>query len=266
MNYAILTRWVIGFAVAASLASIDCGDDDTTTPGTGGSSGRAGSAGRGGTATGGGGSVSTGGAGTGGTGTGGTGTGGTGTGGAGTGGTSGAGSGGTPDSGRDAPADAPRADADAARPDGDAATAVSFASVIAILDSRCTGCHRPRDSGTQLLDLMTLDGLYGRLTTPLPASQEGTCGFDGGDGGSNRIAIVPGDTDNSFLYLKIVGRQPAGCGERMPRVPITGEDGGPAGTTGCDKADGGNANCLSLEQINTIGNWIAQGARNDQDR
>ena len=262
MNYAILTRWVIGFAVAASLASIDCGDDDSTTPGTAGSSGRSGSAGRGGTATGGSSTVSTGGAGTGGTGT----TGGAGTGGAGTGGTSGAGSGGTPDSGRDAPADAPRADADAARPDGDAATAVSFASVIAILDSRCTGCHRPRDSGTQLLDLMTLDGLYGRLTTPLPASQEGTCGFDGGDGGSNRIAIVPGDTDNSFLYLKIVGRQPAGCGERMPRVPITGEDGGPAGTTGCDKADGGNANCLSLEQINTIGNWIAQGAHNDQDR
>jgi hypothetical protein len=295
--------------LTASLASVNCGDDDTSgTTGAAGSGGKAGSAatgGRGGTA----GTSAT--AGAGGTATGGTGgTGGSGNAGAGTAGTAGtggrggtagaggtAGSGGQTEGGAGSPidggTDAPRPDAtdagdgstpdvsttpDTSVPDAPSADApdgaVTFAAVATILRNNCTGCHRPRDTGAQLFDFDTAAGLYDRLIAPLPDNQEGTCGFgdagtDGGDGGRpNRRAITPGDPGGSLLFLKIAGTQPpgnppAGCGQRMPRVPVTGADGGPAGSVGCDQADGGTANCLSQEQIDTFLRWIEQGAPNN---
>jgi hypothetical protein len=160
------------------------------------------------------------------------------------------------------------ADTRADRPDG----AVAFAAVTDIFSRRCSGCHRPRETGQQLLDLVTADGLYTRLTSPLPDNQEGKCGFpdggtaDGGDASSdgatppNRTPIVPGDTDNSFLFRKVAGTQPAGCGVRMPRIPQFLDDGGSAGSVGCDQADGGIANCLTQTELDTILNWITQGA------
>jgi hypothetical protein len=150
------------------------------------------------------------------------------------------------------------------RPDG----SVSFGEVADIFARRCSGCHRPRETGQQLLDLVTTDGLYTRLTSPLPDNQEGTCGFpdggtaDGGDGAPppNRTPIVPGDTDASFLFRKVAGTQPAGCGLRMPRVNEIGEDGGTVGK-GCDQADGGAvARCLSQMDLDTLRDWITQGA------
>jgi hypothetical protein len=92
-----------------------------------------------------------------------------------------------------------------------------------------------------------------------------------GDSGvlSNRQAIVPGDVSNSFLYAKVTGTQPmgnppAGCGLQMPRKNVTGADGGPAGSVGCDQADGGAAtNCLTQAELDTIRNWIQQGAPNN---
>jgi hypothetical protein len=301
MRSGILASWVVGFALTAGLVSVHCGGDDTS-----GGTGAAGSGGNGGTTvatttTGGGagkgGNTSAGGnAGLGGTaGTAGTaGTGGmAGTGGkagaagsagtagaAGTGGAGGAagGDGGKPDSGTDARQDtAPdtaRPDASDASPDrstdgsSDAPVQVQFSAVTAIFNQNCMGCHRPRDAGPQLLDLVTPAGLYTRLTTPLDPAMEGACGFgdagtDGGDAAtpSNRQPIVPGDPGASFLYSKVTGTQPAGCGARMPRRNVTGDDGGPAGSVGCNQADGGAAaNCLSQADLDTILHWIEQGA------
>jgi hypothetical protein len=46
----------------------------------------------------------------------------------------------------------------------------------------------------------------------------------------------------------------------MPRIKVTLDDGGTT-TVGCDVADGGaGGNCLTAEQMNTIRDWIAQGA------
>jgi hypothetical protein len=150
------------------------------------------------------------------------------------------------------------------RPDG----SVSFAEVADIFERRCRGCHRPRETGLQLLDLVTPDGLYTRLTTPLPDNQEGRCALpdagttdDGGDGAPppNRQAIVPGDTDASFLFRKVSGTQAVGCGVRMPRVSVIGDDGGTF-SVACDQADGGAANCLSQRDLDTLRDWISQGA------
>jgi hypothetical protein len=156
----------------------------------------------------------------------------------------------------DAPSDAP-------------ANLVPFASVVDIFNAQCVGCHKSNDgSVTGLIDLQTNAGLYARLTAALPSGQEGQCGFpdggtdDGGDGAvmSNRAAVVPGDPTTSLLYLKVLGTQPAGCGSRMPRIKVTLEDGGTT-TVGCDVADGGaGGNCLTQDQLNTIRDWIAQGA------
>jgi hypothetical protein len=129
------------------------------------------------------------------------------------------------------------------------------------------GCHNFNDAGQTRIDLITPTGLYTRLTTPLPDGMEGQCGFsdagtDGGDAAppSNRQPIVPGDPGASFLYLKVAGTQPAGCGVRMPRRRVTTEDGGTT-TVGCNLADGGAAsNCLSQGDLDTILHWIAQGA------
>jgi hypothetical protein len=156
-------------------------------------------------------------------------------------------------------------------PDASDASAVLFSTVADIFTAQCIGCHKSNDgSVTGLVDLQTPTGLYARLTTPLPSGQEGQCGFsdagtDGGDGGdaapANRTLVVPGDTNASFLYLKITGNQPAGCGVRMPRIAVTGADGAPAGSVGCDLADGGAAaKCLSQQDMDLIRDWIAQGA------
>jgi hypothetical protein len=284
---------VIGFALVGASAAMNCGGDDTTTTtgptGNAGSStaGRGGSGGGGGRGGSGGSAAGTagqgGGGGTGGSaGAGGRGGSGGAVGGGGAGGT--AGSGGQRDAGDagpetstvDAPKDTPASDTpssdalDAAaektfeRPDG----SVSFAEVADIFSRRCRTCHQPRETGTQLLDLVTADGLYTRLTSPLPDNQEGKCGFpdggtaDGGDGAPppNRTPIVPGDTDSSFLFRKVAGTQPAGCGVRMPRISVTGEDGATF-SVGCDQGDGGAVgNCLSQRDLDTLRDWITQGA------
>jgi hypothetical protein len=227
---------------------VDCGGDDTSggpAAGAGGTAGSTGTAGTGGTGGGAAGQGGTGGSGT--------------SGGAGQGGAAGS-SGGAGQTG------------DASKPDGSvtdgSAKLVPFQSVVDILNAQCTGCHKSNDgSVTGLIDLQTTAGLYARLTSPLPSGQEGQCGFpDGGtdDAGdaamANRIAIVPGDTANSLLYLKISGTQPMGCGARMPRVKLTLDDGGTT-TVACDQADGGAVNCLTPEQANTIRDWITQGAK-----
>jgi len=304
MRYRILASWVVGLSLAGALGAIDCGGDDSNGTGTAGSAGKAGGSATGGKGgTGGSSTSSTGASGSSTGGSGGGATGGTGgaTGGKGGGGAAGSsgssGAGGAKDGSTDAPTegatDAPQADS-ADGPTSDARDgsahpdapdgAVFFDDVTAVLQ-RCVSCHRPRDGGAQLLDLATPAGLYDRLTTPLPDNQEGRCGFsteggteagtdDGGDAGGdagegaapppNRQPIVPGDPGASLLYLKVAGTQPAGCGMRMPRVNVTGADGGPAGSVACDQADGGAAaNCLTQRELDIILHWIEQGAPNN---
>jgi hypothetical protein len=292
MRYRVLAGWVVGFALTAVVASVNCGGDDTT-PGAAGSAGKGGTGGRGTTST----TATT--SGTGGkattatttttttattttTGSGGT----TGAGGA-AGSAGSAGSGGSTDGGKseggtdaqpdgttDAAPDSPTTvDARADAPDG----SVFFGDVTAIFSAKCSGCHRPRDAGAQLLDLVTPAGLYDRLIAALPDNQEGRCGFpalDAGDEGGadasdaavlpSRRPIVPRDPAASFLYAKVTGTQPTGCGVRMPRRNVTADDGGPAGSVGCDLADGGAAvNCLTQAELDTILHWIQQGAPNN---
>ncbi len=58
---------------------------------------------------------------------------------------------------------------------------------------------------------------------------------------SERRFVVPFDPESSFVILKLEGRQPAGCGQQMPR-----------GRTP-----------LATDDIATIRTWIAEGARNN---
>jgi hypothetical protein len=222
MKHRILTRLVVGFALTAAGASVGCSSDDTT-PGatsTGGSGGATGgSGGTGGASTGGSAGMGTGGPP----------------------GGSGGGTGGVHDSGPDV------------------AVTATFAAVEALLQQRCQGCHNPTlplPPGISRIDLTSSSddagrSLYTRLTSPLPAIQEGQCGYGlGQEGGANgggdaeagagtsdgsiadaaarpnRIAIVPNNLALSYLYQKINGGfeaqnvQPPmiGCGARMPRV------------------------------------------------
>jgi hypothetical protein len=256
MRQSILTRLVVGGALVAAVAAVNCGGDDTS----GGGTGTGGSTGTGGAGTGTGGTTGTGGS----TGTGGVGTGGTvgtgGAGGAGTGGTVGtggvridagpdgtAGAGGTTDAGRDASPDVT-----------DAMAAPTFAQVKQLLQNNCVSCHGgPAPQGNPNLinftDTTNEAGqtLYARLTSPLPTAQEGQCYFapivDGGEAGAeagsdaatdaeasvraNRTPVIGNSLPNSYLYQKVAGgfdgqnlpnimgnAQASGCGVRMPRV------------------------------------------------
>src|SRR5262252_3939055 len=108
MKHSMLTRLVIGAALTAAVASVNCGGDDSNPPaGTGGAAGTGGSA--------------TGGA--------------AGTGGARDGGTGGtAGTGGTPEGGGTGGV---RADGG----DAEAAAAATFGQVAQILQDHCIACH-----------------------------------------------------------------------------------------------------------------------------
>jgi hypothetical protein len=267
MKFRTVFVWAGALSLAAAFASVDCGGDDTSATGTagsggtsttsggqGGSGGTTGTGGEGGSATGGGGTGGSGGAG-----------GVAGSGGGGTAGGNGESDGGVEAASDDAPG------TDASPPDGPTANGVvPFSAVTTIFNAHCAMCHQPKGSGPQLFDLQTAAGLRDRLIAPLPANQEGRCGYpdNGGDDGGNvaalpnRQAIVPGDTSASLLYRKITNTQPMGCRLRMPPVNVAVDDGGPARSASCNQAaDGGAAaNCLSDTEIDTIGTWITQGA------
>ena len=285
-------RWLAsGFFALVLLTSAGCGSDSTTPGGAGGgpgSGGRGGStanhdaAGSGGAASGGV-VVGSGGAGAGGVGVG---AGGHGAGGIGAG--AGGGGGSAVDAARDvagpqldvsadapAPVDTAGLPVDAAIdspilvvPDG----GVTLAQVTALLAARCVGCHNGTGITAARLDLSNTNpdsgsSLYERLVGPLVL--ETYCGESldaGGDAAVARMAIVPGDPADSFLYLKILGEQPspgtppANCGVQMPRVLVVGPDGGVTAVS-CNTADGGAAaNCLGSSDIELVHQWILEGA------
>lgn len=103
-------------------------------------------------------------------------------------------------------------------PDAGPATVLFSRDVLPIIEANCrgTGCHGSPQT-------FFLGGGSGCPLAP------------------ERRFVVPFDPENSFVVLKIEGRQPAGCGQQMPR---------------------GRAP-LSAENIATIRAWIAEGARNN---
>jgi hypothetical protein len=181
----------------------------------------------------------------------------------------------------DVSADAP-ASLDAAGPPVDAAVdspilvvpdgGITLEQVSALLAARCVGCHSGTGTAAARLDLSNTNpdsgsSLYERLVGPLVL--ETYCGENldaGGDAAVARMAIVPGDPADSFLYLKILGEQPspgtppANCGVQMPRVVVVVPDGGVT-SVACGAADGGAAaNCLGSSDIELVHQWILEGA------
>lgn len=151
-----------------------------------------------------------------------------------------------PETGPDAAADvASEAAAEAATGEaGDGG--VTFSQIVAFFSApveHCTDCHTP---GVARIDLSLPDtALYTLLTSPLPNNREGTCGGGGPDGG-NRTPIVPGSLETSYLWLKITGTQPAGCGSRMP--------------ADCSTNVGDPIPCLGDADTQIIRDWILEGA------
>ena len=104
---------------------------------------------------------------------------------------------------------------------------VTWASRISkILEFNCGGCHSGPDAAAGL-DLLS-EGVYERLLAPSVQKPE----LD---------LITPGDAENSYLYLKLIGDDSI-IGTQMPYNPLTGEG--------------------SLEQaeLDDILTWIVQGA------
>jgi hypothetical protein len=149
---------------------------------------------------------------------------------------------------------------------------VTLAQVKELLATRCAGCHTGTGSAGTRIDLTdhpdAATTLYARLLGPVLL--EALCGESldaGGDAAEPHRAIVPGDPNASFLYLKITGTQPSpgnppnNCGVRMPRVLVPGVDGGAATLPACDSLDGGAAaNCLSAAEVDLVRQWIVEGA------
>ena len=105
--------------------------------------------------------------------------------------------------------------------------------VPALSGGQCAGCH----------------GAMGQYTVGSTAAQGWTnvvnASHHQGSGctaaGLSKL-VVPGDLDRSLLYRKMMGTQPAGCGDEMPRGAAT----------------------AALEwQAVAVGSWISIGAPND---
>jgi hypothetical protein len=243
---------VILTTATLSLFALHCGSDDGGLPMGGAGTSTQPTSGSGGTASQGGSSAgmttggmvtsagtANGGSGTAGTGTAGTGSAGTGT--AGTAGASGSASGGTGSSGGGTGGSG--SGGGSAGTGSGGGSGVTFTQVKDLLAMSCKGskCHDAGNAGKQV-DLTTSDGLYTRLTTPLPD----TTAHCGGD-----TAIVPGMPTASLLVKAVTGPGKVTCKkgggtEMIARMP----DDCPT-----DRA------CLTDAQIKLISDWVTAGAK-----
>jgi mono/diheme cytochrome c family protein len=101
------------------------------------------------------------------------------------------------------------------------------ADVVPILNQRCVMCHLP--GATQAgLDLFT--NPWASLVNVKSTQSES-------------LLVVPGEPEQSYFYLKLVGRhrEAGGQGEPMPIPPAV----------------------LTPQELEAIRNWIAQGAPDD---
>lgn len=231
---------LIAATAALSLFGVNCSSDEGNPGGTAGSttlpmSGSGGSASQGGSSAG----MATGGVATAGTATGGVSTAGTGT--AGTVGMAGA-AGSNGGAGGSAGGSA---GASGSGGGGGGGTAVTFTQVKELLAMSCKGskCHDAGNQGKQV-DLVTSDGLYTRLTTPLPAGTAHCVGD---------TPIVPNMPTMSLLVKAVTGPGKISCSksgggtEMIARMP--------------DDCPQANRPCLTETQIKLISDWVAAGAK-----
>ena len=122
-------------------------------------------------------------------------------------------------------------------------TGVTFTQVKALLAMSCKGskCHDPGNEGKQA-DWITSEGLYTRLTTPLPETTAHCVG---------NTPIVPNMPTMSLLVQAVTGpgkitcMKKGGGTEMIARMP---DD--------CP----GDRPCLTPDQIKLITDWVAAGA------
>ncbi|HWZ90513.1 MAG TPA: hypothetical protein VNW92_16730 [Polyangiaceae bacterium] len=110
----------------------------------------------------------------------------------------------------------------------------TFASVAALLQSKCASCHGADPILSGVTDLRNDAGLYTRLTTPIsgaPALLGPSC---------NGQLLVNLQTPAQSLLPKIVSPNPP-CSIQMPE--------------GC-----GASSCLKTAELTLIQNWINSGA------
>jgi hypothetical protein len=126
---------------------------------------------------------------------------------------------------------------------GGGSSGPTFAQVKDLLAMSCKGskCHDAGNMGKQV-DLVTSDGLYTRLTTPLPD----TTAHCGGD-----TAVVAGMPTQSLLVKAVTGPDKVTCKkgggtEMIARMP---DD--------CPTA----RPCLTDAQIKLISDWVTAGAK-----
>lgn len=108
------------------------------------------------------------------------------------------------------------------------------ADVWPILQARCVFCHA---SGSGMLTFTDAATAHAALVGPDRARGTGMCT----EAEAPLERVTPGDPEASFLFVKVSGTPPEGCGSRMPL------SGGP----------------LTAAQVETIRSWIAAGAMND---
>jgi hypothetical protein len=248
----LVTSLALTVALGPSSACSDAGSRPRS--GAGGSGGAGGSAGAQGMATGGSGGGLTGGGGTGGGSTAMGGAGGGNMGGnVGSGGSgSGTGGSGARDAGGDGAMaggggtggarDGGTADAPAGGGDGGGARDVrgpdvpppaTFATVQAILEMKCAGCHEPLEPMHTNFEPM---GLYARLVNARPTSRSAAAC-------RNQILVTPNDLAKSLIYQKIIPNGVlVGCGTRMPKECF-------------------DEYCITDTDIQVIRDWILAGAK-----
>ena len=123
---------------------------------------------------------------------------------------------------------------DASMGDAGPEAAEFAADVWPILEARCVSCHGSGSGGLTFTDAASA---HAALVGPNRARGTAMCT----EAEASLERVTPGDPDASFLFIKVSGPPPAGCGAQMPL------SGGP----------------LTAEQIETIRSWIAGGAMND---
>lgn len=125
---------------------------------------------------------------------------------------------------------------------------VTFGQVATLLAASCKGanCH-DKGNAKNNIDLVTMDGLYTRLTTPIPDTTS-HCG------GGMTTMVVPNDTAKSFLYVAVAG-------PTNDKVACSKKGGGTEMIARMPDDCPGQRPCLNADNIKLISDWIKGGAK-----
>jgi hypothetical protein len=133
-----------------------------------------------------------------------------------------------------------------------------------ILSTKCAPCHVTLMPRLGMLDLGDVNSAFSNLTAGTTVCA----------GAVEKRRVVPGNPGESYLIKKLLGTQPMGCGQRMPRTPMrtvppfcvdppaTSADTSPpdAGATDAAPQPAPRA-CLPASDIARLDAWIQAGAR-----